>query len=201
MGRLPTNSKEKLIQTANDLIWKSSYGSVSVDDICNVSNVKKGSFYYYFSSKAELAVVVIETSYQHFEAELIKVFATSTLAIDRFNNLATFVYDKQKEACDKYGHVCGCPFASLGSEMVGNNEIIRKKIEDIFHQQRNLFLLTLNEMVAIGQLPKNTNQSAMANQIHTFMMGQVMMSRIQNDLTHLKKEMEAGFLRILGLDK
>lgn len=201
MGRLPTNSKEKLIQTANDLIWKSSYGSVSVDDICNVSNVKKGSFYYYFSSKAELAVVVIETSYQHFEAELIKVFATSTLAIDRFNNLATFVYDKQKEACDKYGHVCGCPFASLGSEMVGNNEIIRKKIEAIFHQQRNLFLVTLNEMVVTGQLPQNTNQSVMANQIHTFMMGQVMMARIQNDLTHLKKEMEAGFLRILGLDK
>jgi len=201
LGRLPTNSKEKLIQTANDLIWKSSYGSVSVDDICNVSNVKKGSFYYYFSSKAELAVVVIETSYQHFEAELIKVFATSTLAIDRFNNLATFVYDKQKEACDKYGHVCGCPFASLGSEMVGNNEIIRKKIEAIFHQQRNLFLVTLNEMVVTGQLPQGTNLSVMANQIHTFMMGQVMMARIQNDLTHLKKEMEAGFLRILGLDK
>jgi len=201
LGRLPTNSKEKLIQTANDLIWKSSYGSVSVDDICNVSNVKKGSFYYYFSSKAELAVVVIETSYQHFEAELIKVFATSTLAIDRFNNLATFVYDKQKEACDKYGHVCGCPFASLGSEMVGNNEIIRKKIEAIFHQQRNLFLVTLNEMVVTGQLPQGTNLSVMANQIHTFMMGQMMMARIQNDLTHLKKEMEAGFLRILGLDK
>lgn len=56
MGRAPTNTKTKLIETATDLIWRDSYGSVSVDDICAQTGVKKGSFYHYFPSKAHLAL-------------------------------------------------------------------------------------------------------------------------------------------------
>ena len=63
MGRSPTNTKEKILQSANDLIWQSSYGAVSVDDICATAGVKKGSFYYYFSSKAELAITVMDESF------------------------------------------------------------------------------------------------------------------------------------------
>lgn len=44
MGRSPTKTKTRLLETANELIWKSSYGSVSVDDICTASGVNKGSF-------------------------------------------------------------------------------------------------------------------------------------------------------------
>jgi hypothetical protein len=38
-----TDTKQKLIDTALELVCKSSYGSVSVDDICKASDVKKGS--------------------------------------------------------------------------------------------------------------------------------------------------------------
>ncbi len=47
MGRTSV-AKEKLLQVAFDLIWQQSYGSVSVDDICERAKVKKGSFYHFF---------------------------------------------------------------------------------------------------------------------------------------------------------
>jgi TetR/AcrR family transcriptional repressor of nem operon len=43
-----SSSKQKLLQTAMEMIWQSSYGSVSVDDICTQAGVNKGSFYYAF---------------------------------------------------------------------------------------------------------------------------------------------------------
>ena len=55
MGRT-SDAKEKLLRVAFDLIWEQSYGAVSVDDICERANVKKGSFYYFFPSKSDLAV-------------------------------------------------------------------------------------------------------------------------------------------------
>jgi len=198
MGRSPTNAKAKLIQTATDLIWKSSYGSVSVDDICNSSGVKKGSFYYYFSSKAELAVAVMEASSQSHEVDMQNVFSKSISATERFERLAVFVYNKQKQSCEKYGHVCGCPFASLGSEVAGNDEFIRQKIDEIIHRQEYLLIETLKEIVTSDQLPADTDLSAKANEIHAFILGQVMMARIQNDLTNLKTNVRSGLLTLIN---
>ncbi len=55
-----SETKRKILETAMELIWQSSYGSVSVDDICAKAGVNKGSFYYAFKSKAELAVAAYE---------------------------------------------------------------------------------------------------------------------------------------------
>ena len=43
-----------------ELIWEQSYGSVSVDVICERAGARKGSFYHFFPSKSDLAAVAIE---------------------------------------------------------------------------------------------------------------------------------------------
>src|SRR6266852_4586261 len=63
MGRTGA-AKEKLLAVAFDLIWNNSYGAVSVDQICARARVNKGSFYYYFPSKADLAVAAYEAFWQ-----------------------------------------------------------------------------------------------------------------------------------------
>lgn len=201
MGRSPTDTRVKLLQAANELIWKSSYGSVSVDDICAASHVNKGSFYYYFSSKAALAVAVMETSYQNFESELRNVFSDNITPARRFEHLAEFVYAGQKQAYDRYGRVCGCPFASLGSEMAGCEEIIQKKTDEIFERQRHVLIPTLQEMIDTGQLPQEPDSAAKASQVLAFIMGQMMMARIQNSLAGLEKNIKPGLFQVLGINK
>jgi len=200
MGRSATNTKSKLILTATDLIWQSSYGFVSVDDICKAAGIKKGSFYYYFSSKAELAVASMEESYQSYALEIMSILSSILSPIERFDALADFVYEKQQQAYDKYGRVCGCPFASLGSEMAGNEELIQKKADEILHLQGNMFKQTLQEMVDSGLLPNTTNISNMSSQIITTILGQVMVARIQNNLSNLKKDVKLSLFQTLGLD-
>mgnify|MGYP000013949227 CR=1 FL=1 len=199
MGRSPTNSKQKLLDTANDLIWQSSYGSVSVDDICTAADVKKGSFYYYFPSKAELAVAVMEQAYLAFESGINDVFDDDISPTTRFENLAEFIYNKQQLAFDKYGRVCGCPFASLGSEMAGNNEMIQQKADEIFRRQGSIFASSIEEMIALGQLAADTDVDMTSSHMLSFILGQLMMARIQNDLSSLKHELRRGLLQTLEL--
>ena len=59
-----SDTKQKLLSVAMDLIWESSYGSVSVDDICTKAGVNKGSFYYAFKSKSDLAVAAFERHWE-----------------------------------------------------------------------------------------------------------------------------------------
>ncbi len=53
-------TKTKLIASASVLIAKNGYEATSVNDICNESNVTKGSFFHHFSSKFDLAVAVLD---------------------------------------------------------------------------------------------------------------------------------------------
>ncbi|MEO8425481.1 MAG: TetR/AcrR family transcriptional regulator [Verrucomicrobiota bacterium] len=51
MGRV-SNAKERLMKAVQELIWTGSYGSTTIDQICQKAGVKKGSFYHFFDSKA-----------------------------------------------------------------------------------------------------------------------------------------------------
>ena len=55
--------KERLTDAAMDLIWHNSYGTTSVDAICERAGAKKGSFYYFFKSKSELAAAALEADW------------------------------------------------------------------------------------------------------------------------------------------
>ena len=71
-----SESKRKLLEAAIDLIWKSSYGSVSVDDICEKAGVNKGSFYYAFKSKSDLAVAAYERYWENKRAKMDGIYSS-----------------------------------------------------------------------------------------------------------------------------
>jgi TetR/AcrR family transcriptional regulator, transcriptional repressor for nem operon len=199
MGRPSVDTKQILIDTARELIWKRSYGSVSVDAICKTANVKKGSFYHFFSSKVELAIAAMEDFYCEMEPFYDTIFCSQTPPIKRFERLADFMIAKQEEAAQKYGRVCGCPCASLGSEMAGQEAGIRAKFDDVAQRNRRYYEDALRDMITDGLLSETTNVKTKAEEIYAFCLGQLMISRIQNDLTPLKRDLKLGLLRLLGV--
>jgi TetR/AcrR family transcriptional repressor of nem operon len=201
MRHAMNDTKQKLIDTALELIWKSSYGSVGVDDICKAADVKKGSFYHFFPSKVDLALAAMEETGRMSKASYDEIFSADRNPVERFERYADFVYEMQTQAAAKYGHVCGCPCASLGSEMAGQEEGIRKKFEEIVSSQKRYFESAIRDMVAGGVLPDKTDVKIKAEEISTYFMGQLMMARIQNNLEPLKRDLKQGLLHLLGVKK
>ena len=49
-----SDARDRIVSTAARLFLERSYHNVGVEELCAVADVRKGSFYHYFSSKGEL---------------------------------------------------------------------------------------------------------------------------------------------------
>ena len=98
-------TKAKLLQVGFDLIWDSSYGSVSVDDICQRAGINKGSFYHFFPSKADLVVEAYEEAWRETRPEMDRIFSPQVPPLERIRNFCQFMYRGQKE---KAGEIWAC---------------------------------------------------------------------------------------------
>lgn len=66
-------SKTKLLNAAMNVIRAKGYAGTTIDDICAVAGVTKGSFFHHFKSKDELALAGVE----HFSSMADGLFATA----------------------------------------------------------------------------------------------------------------------------
>lgn len=198
MGRKSTNIKQKLIETAISGIWASSYGAVSVDEICKEAGAQKGSFYYYFESKADLALKALDAHAEEILAFYAEVFGANTSIAEKFARIAALIYEKQKEAFEAYGHVCGCSFVSLGSEVAGAEEAIRHKIEEIMRMKRAQMEAQITQLKHEGVVAGDVDAAEKAEEIQSFIIGCMTMARVNNSLECLK-DLQDGMLSILGL--
>ena len=200
MGRRPTDNKEKLLNAAIDLIWQNSYGHVSVDQICAVAAVNKGSFYHYFSSKLELTLAALDHFYDNSTPVFNDIFKSEIPPIERFYNFIDTVHSIQTQTKLKYGHVCGCPFMTLGSEMAGQELTIHKKINTLIESHKKYYCDTIEDMILADDIAQDTNAEEKATQLYAYIMGCVMTARIQNDLTSFKTNLEVGIFNILNIN-
>jgi TetR/AcrR family transcriptional regulator, transcriptional repressor for nem operon len=192
----PSDTKEKLLQVGFDLIWDSSYGSVSVDDICKRAGINKGSFYYFFPSKADLVVAAYEEHWKLKRPKMERIFAAQVPPLQRIHQWCELIYEGQQEKAEKYGHVCGCPFASVGSETATFDEKIRAVSEFLMNSSRKYLERALADAIAEGSVTVK-DPAATSLTLQSLLLGMLLEARVQNDLKVLD-HMESTILEIIG---
>ena len=123
MGR-KSDSRQRLMDAAHELIWGYSYGAVTIEAICERAGVKKGSFYYFFNSKSDLAVAAINAWWDERRALVQEMFRPEVPPLERIGKYLDFVIQRQIEAYEESGQVLGCPLFTLGSEISTQDERI-----------------------------------------------------------------------------
>src|SRR5215831_1049036 len=185
MGRT-SDTRENLLAAAIELISAQSYGSVSVDDICDKAGVKKGSFYHFFPSKIDLAVEAYEA---YWKAEVQpwyqRIFSPDVAPRERLANWCDEIYLEQKESFDATGHVVGCPFCSIGAEMGTQSERLRQKSEELLERGQIHLERALREGQRDGSL-RVTDPAVQARAIGTFVLGAMLEAKLHNDPAALK---------------
>ena len=190
------DTREKLLQVGFDLIWDNSYGSVSVDDICKRAGVNKGSFYHFFPSKAELVIAAYEEHWKEKRPILDRIFSSQVPPLQRIHDWCQFMYEGQKEKAAEYGHVCGCPFASVGSEIATFDEKIRVKSEVLMNGGRKYVETAIADAIREGSVTVKDPVTASLT-IQSLLLGMLLEARVQNDLKVLEN-MESTILDLIG---
>jgi len=192
----PGITKDKLLQVAFDLIWDSSYGSVSVGDICDRAGVNKGSFYHFFESKADLAIEAYREHWKEKRPIFDRIFSTQVPPLERIQSWCQFIYDDQREKAEKYGHVCGCPYASIGAEMATQDEKIRAESEHLAQCGRKYIESAIADAIRVGAVSVKDPALA-AQRVYCLVLGMLVGAKVQNNLEGLK-DLEPTIMTILG---
>src|ERR1044071_6243109 len=149
MGRV-SDAKPRLMQAVRELIWAGSYGSTTIDQICDKAQVKKGSFYYFFNSKADLALAALNEEWDRRRTELDSLFSPTTPPLERLKNYCNYSYQVQAEIKNKHGCVLGCPLFSLGAEVSTQEVHLREKVHEILNYKRKYLETAIRDAHATG---------------------------------------------------
>jgi TetR/AcrR family transcriptional regulator, transcriptional repressor for nem operon len=191
--------KERLTDAAMDLIWENSYGATSVDAICERAGAKKGSFYYFFKSKSELAAAALEEDWKKRKADMDNIFSATVPPLERFERYFDFVHDRLAEVQKKCGSILGCPLLSLGSEVSTQDEVLRSKVQEILGSKIRYFESAIRDAHSQGLIVA-PDAKAKAKGLFACYQGTLTQARIQNNL-ELLCEFKHVALDILGATK
>jgi TetR/AcrR family transcriptional repressor of nem operon len=195
MGRV-SDAKEKLMKAVLELIWAGSYGNTTIDQICERAEVKKGSFYYFFDSKADLAAAAFDANWQIRRAELDSIFSPTIPPLERLQKYCDFSYRFQSEIKSRYGMVLGCPLFALGAEVCTQEDLLRKKIQEILEYKRRYLETAIRDAHASGVICA-PDPAAKARMILAYYEGLLTQARIQNDVEGLR-DTARGIFAMLG---
>jgi TetR/AcrR family transcriptional regulator, transcriptional repressor for nem operon len=197
MGRT-SDADQRLKQAALDLMWEGSYGAVTIDLICQRADVKKGSFYYFFKSKAELAVAALDKLWtETWKPALDQCFSPSVDPLARITNHLDAIYGWQKEIKAKTGKVLGCAVCSVGSEVSTQEVDVSATARELVSRKRRYYESAIRDAVAQGEIePCDPTETALA--LMGLLEGLVTQARIMNDVEILRKlpAMALGLLRV-----
>lgn len=192
-----SDMKERLTDAAMDLIWENSYGATSVDAICERAGAKKGSFYYFFKSKSELAATALEADWNKKRAQMDSMFSPTVPPLERLERYFDFVYDRMAELQKKCGSILGCPLLSVGSEVSTQDQVVRGTIDQIMDRKVNYFISAVRDAAAQGLIDA-PDPMAKAKALFSCYQGTMAQARIQNDL-ELLREFKHVAMDVLGV--
>ena len=179
MGRT-SDANQRLMDAALSLMWEQGYGGITIDDICRRAGVNKGSFYYFFESKSDLAVAALERYWQEQKPLWDGEFSPVVAPLERIRGHCDAIYKQQVRAKNKNGRVLGCPFCTLGAEICKQDEAIRAKVCEILEQKLRYWESAINDAQREGLIGAGDAREK-ANCAVAYFEGLLAQARLHND--------------------
>jgi TetR/AcrR family transcriptional repressor of nem operon len=111
------------VLTAARLFLERSYHDVGVEELCAAADVRKGSFYHYFPSKAELAKAVIDLHMLVFQTRLTP--EPGATPAEMLSAIPDAIGAIQADLHAHFGRFVGCPFGNIAAELSTTDEVVR----------------------------------------------------------------------------
>lgn len=195
MGRV-SDARERLLEAALELFSKRSYSSVGVAEIAARAGVQKGSFYYFFPSKEELALAVIDEHWAWQRGLWQSILDGDGTTLERLRGIFDAMAQLQSDALTGVGSVTGCLFGSLALEVGAISDAVRSRLQEIFAEQVAMIEAQLSAAVHSGELAV-ADPHAAAKSLVAQLEGLILLAKLFNDPAQLDS-MWASTLHLLG---
>ena len=174
-------TKEKILTSALDLIYARSYADVGVQEVCEHAGVKKGSFYHFFPSKRDLTLAALDRQWETVKKNIFEPsFSSRVSPLKQIERCFVLLGEFQAQIKARTGHVYGCPFGNLATELSTHDEPIRKKIDGIFQAMERYFEQALRKAIAAGEAAAQDTRAG-AQTLMAYLEGSNMLAKTRNN--------------------
>ena len=135
-------SRQRLIECAAELFWKNGYSATGISEILKQTGLPKGSFYFYFKSKDDLATAVTE----YYQKILLEQFRSSSQGNDWesfIEEIFDYLFGRATEQT-----FAGCPYAVMGMETA----LSKPAVASVFMEGLNKFEQIFQEVLLYSGL-------------------------------------------------
>jgi TetR/AcrR family transcriptional regulator, transcriptional repressor for nem operon len=124
---MKTDTREKILAAGADIILQKGFNHTGIQEILNASDVPKGSFYFYFNSKEDFGLELIDYYQKRIAAGIEKYGRDKP--DDPVSKLRQ-IFEWAFEVLRENGFKGGCPIGNLSLEMADINENFRVKLQE-----------------------------------------------------------------------
>ncbi len=153
-------TKNALLDIGAQLIGEQGYNHTGIDAVLKAAGVPKGSFYYYFQSKEDFGLQIIEQSAKEYDAKLDEIFNDPTRTpIERFRRY----FDDGRALMAQQSCRKGCLIGNLGQELADQSETFRIRLAETFTKWNHRLAECVREGQAAGEIPADLDPLEIAS--------------------------------------
>ena len=182
--------RQQIIKAADKLFYQNGYNLSSFSEIASASNVPRGNLNYYFKTKNEVLMAVIQYRIEEMQQMLIRWERKYKTPLQRLQRYAQIVLNEKNEVIQY-----GCPMGTLNTEL-GK---VQPALQEITVQQFVIFERWIKTQFQEMGYSRNAAQLTMHLMVQT--QGIATMSYIHQDGLLIKREVKSISNWLASLDQ
>lgn len=175
-------TRQRVIQLAVPLFNRKGYAGVSMSDIIEATNLKKGGLYRHFDSKDDLALAAFDHAFQVVSNYLQQGMAEAPTPRARLETLISMFRNLASESPIVEG---GCPVMNTAIDADDGHPTLRKRVREAMGHWLHLLEPVIAEGVDDGSF-QPVAPDATAQYVIATLEGGLMLSKLYDDPTYLE---------------
>ncbi len=179
-------AREKLIEAAQALMLSRGYPATTVDEICEMAGVSKGSFYHFFRTKEDMGLAVLEA----FQARNDRLIADGPQAgvADPVERALALVDHLIAAAGEMWGS--GCLLGNFALDLAETNPTIRQDVSDRFRRVAAGLSEGMAPLAAEAGVPDGPSAEELAEQFIIVVEGALVLAKAHKDWSYVTRALD-----------
>ena len=187
-------TRQRILDAGSKLVHVKGYKATGIQEILESAHVPKGSFYFYFKSKDEYGLSLVQL-YVEEAMTTLNLFAGDT-RFSPLQNLRRYM-EERMEQIRMQDFSGGCPLGNLAQELSSVNERFRAAVESGFQKIAEGIELFLAGAKEVGELPEWFDTTVQANMLLNMWEGCILRSKAQKSTAPLEAFHDMLFSKLL----
>lgn len=153
-------TKQKIIEIGARIIHQKGYHHTGIQEVLKAAGIPKGSFYFYFASKEDFGLQVIDYFNNMYLDLVTPIVSDQSLSpVQRLEK----IFDWFSGHFKKMDYTCGCPIGNLSQEMGDLSPAFRSKLKESIDLMVGVVARLLQEGKDAGKVPPGLDLEETAN--------------------------------------